>query len=170
DLGLGDRVGDRAEDGRHVVVLGRDGELGPSHLAAGEPEPVERLWAGDLADEVQVDVEQVGLAVGAAHDVLLPVLLRQCAAHCFLLLTAMQPRLAPLARTPIRLAFASGETAVSVYGQLWRSRSTGQGRSGAQRPRSRTGLSGAARPGDRPGPPHGPSAGRRARTSPHCES
>src|SRR5690606_36177583 len=98
DLRLGHRVGDRAEHGRDVVVLGGDGELGPSHLAAGEPEPVERLGAGDLVDEVQVDVEQVGLAVGTAHDVLLPDLLRKCAAHDLLLLTAMPPRRGPLAR------------------------------------------------------------------------
>jgi hypothetical protein len=48
--------------GRDVVVLGRHGEVGPAHGAAGQPQPVERLRAGDLVHEVQVDVEQVGLA------------------------------------------------------------------------------------------------------------
>ena len=64
DLLAGDRVGDRlvGVGGRDVVVLGGDGEVGAAHGAAGEAEPVEGLGAGDLVDEVEVDVEQVGLA------------------------------------------------------------------------------------------------------------
>ena len=37
--------------------------------------PVERLGAGDLVHEVEVDVEQVGLALGAMDDVAFPDLL-----------------------------------------------------------------------------------------------
>ena len=48
---------------RDVVVLGRDRQVGPAHRAAGQPQAVEGLRAGDLVHEVQVDVEQVGLAL-----------------------------------------------------------------------------------------------------------
>ena len=53
-----DRVGDRLVDvgRRDVVVLGGDGEVGPAHPAPAEAQPVERLRAGDLVDEVEVDV------------------------------------------------------------------------------------------------------------------
>ena len=59
-----DRVGDRLVDvgGGDVVVLGGDGEVGPAHGAAGQAQAVEGLRAGHLVDEVEVDVEQVGLA------------------------------------------------------------------------------------------------------------
>ena len=61
-----------------VVVLGGDGEVGPAHRAAGEAEPVERLRAGDLVHEVEVDVEQVGLLpLTLADQVLVPHLLGQ---------------------------------------------------------------------------------------------
>ena len=61
--------------GRRVVVLGRQRQVGPAHRAAGQPQPVKRLRAGDLVHQVQVDVEQVRLAVGGAHDVRVPDLL-----------------------------------------------------------------------------------------------
>ena len=44
--------------------------------AARQAQAVERLRAGDLVDEVEVDVEQVGFAGRRAHDVALPHLLR----------------------------------------------------------------------------------------------
>jgi hypothetical protein len=43
---------------RHVVIHRRDRQIGPPHLPAGEPQPLECLRRGDLVDEVQVDVEQ----------------------------------------------------------------------------------------------------------------
>ena len=71
DLGPGHRVGDRQldVDGGHVVVLGGQREVGPAHRPAGQTQPVERLRAGHLVDQVQVDVEQVGLALAAVHHV-----------------------------------------------------------------------------------------------------
>ena len=66
--------------GRDVVVLGGDGEVGPADGAAVEAQAVEGLGRGDLVDEVEVDVEQVGLAVagvrrrGASHTFSLRVL------------------------------------------------------------------------------------------------
>ena len=58
-----DLVGDRLVDvgRRDVVVLGGDGQLGPADAPPGQAQPLERLRAGDLVDEVEVDVEQVGL-------------------------------------------------------------------------------------------------------------
>jgi hypothetical protein len=57
-----DLVSDRKVDvlGRDVVVLGGDGEVGSSDRPSAQPEAVERLWAGDLVDEVEVDVQQIG--------------------------------------------------------------------------------------------------------------
>ena len=54
-------------------------------VPAGEPQAVEGLRAGHLVEQVEVDVEQVGLAVGAADDVLVPDLLGQGPAHGLLL-------------------------------------------------------------------------------------
>ena len=64
DLRRRDRVLERPVEagGRHVVVHRRDGEVGPAHAAAREAQPVERLRRRDLVHEVQIDVEQVGLA------------------------------------------------------------------------------------------------------------
>ena len=64
DLRAAHRVGDRGEDvqRRDVVVLGRHREVGTADRPAGRPEAVERLRAGHLVHEVQIDVEQVGLA------------------------------------------------------------------------------------------------------------
>ena len=58
-----------------------DGEVGAPDPAAGQPDAVEGLWAGDLVGEVEIDVEQVGLAGGAAHHVLVPHLLRERFGH-----------------------------------------------------------------------------------------
>jgi hypothetical protein len=65
DLGAAGEIGDRLVDGegRRVVVLGRDRQIGTADRAARQAEPVERLRARDLVDEVQVDVDQIGLAV-----------------------------------------------------------------------------------------------------------
>ena len=63
--------------GRGVVVLGREGEIGAPHRPPGHPQAVERLRARDLVQQVQVDVEQVGLAVGLPNHVSVPNLLRE---------------------------------------------------------------------------------------------
>jgi hypothetical protein len=83
DLGAADRVGDRREDvqRRDVVVLGGHRQVGTADLAAGRAQAVEGLRAGDLVDEVQVDVEQVRLAGGAADDVGVVDLLGQGLRH-----------------------------------------------------------------------------------------
>ena len=83
DLGPRDRVGDRlvpVERG-DVVVLGGQGQVGAAYGAAREAQTVEGLGGGDLVDQVQIDEEQVGLTVGAAHDMFVPHFFRQRLAH-----------------------------------------------------------------------------------------
>ena len=63
------------------MVHRRHGEVGAAHGAAVHPQAVEGLGRRDLVDEVEVDVEEVGLAVGAADDVALPHLLGQRLGH-----------------------------------------------------------------------------------------
>ncbi len=82
DLGARDRIGDRLVDvlRRHVVVFGGDGQIGAANGPSRQPKSVERLRAGDLVDEVQVDVDEIGLARGVlsravGHDVVGPHLL-----------------------------------------------------------------------------------------------
>ena len=58
--------------GGDVVVDRGDGAVGAAELAAGHAEAVEGLRAGDLVDEVQVDVEDRGFACGFGDEVLLP--------------------------------------------------------------------------------------------------
>jgi hypothetical protein len=84
-LGARDRVRDRLVDveGRGVVILGRDGEVEAPHLATGLTQAVEGLRAGHLVQQVQIDEEEVGLALGAPDDVVVPDLLRECPTHRF---------------------------------------------------------------------------------------
>ena len=84
-LDAGDRVRDGLVDveGRGVVVLGRDGEVEAAHLAAALAQTVEGLRAGHLVQQVQIDEEEVGLALGAPDDVVVPDLLRECPTHRF---------------------------------------------------------------------------------------
>ena len=58
--------------GGDVVVDGGDVAVGAAELAAGEAEAFEGLRAGDLVDELEVDVEDGGLAGGLGDDVVLP--------------------------------------------------------------------------------------------------
>ncbi len=75
-----DGVGDRLVDvlGRDVVVRGGHGEVGPAD-ARGRTGAGRRTPAGwrDLVDEVEVDVEQVGLVAAGVDDVAVPHLLAQ---------------------------------------------------------------------------------------------
>jgi hypothetical protein len=58
--------------GGDVVVHRGDGAVGAAELAAGQAEALEGLGAGDLVDEVQVNVENGGFARGLGYKVLLP--------------------------------------------------------------------------------------------------
>jgi hypothetical protein len=89
DLGAGDGVLDRLVpvERRDVVVLGGDGQVGAADGSPAQPQPLERLGAGDLVDEVQVDVEEVGFPRHRPYDVLVPDLLGQRPAHDHSLVT-----------------------------------------------------------------------------------
>ncbi|GAA3082013.1 hypothetical protein GCM10020254_27990 [Streptomyces goshikiensis] len=65
------------------MVLGRDGEVQAADLAAGLPQALEGLGAGHLVQQVKIDEEEVGLALGAPDDVVVPDLLRECPTHRF---------------------------------------------------------------------------------------
>ena len=55
-----------------VVVYRGDGAVGAAELAASHAEAVEGLRAGDLVDEMQVNVEDAGFACGFGDEVLVP--------------------------------------------------------------------------------------------------
>ena len=95
-LPLRDRVGDGADRRRDVVIHGRDGEVRAADGAAVQPQAVERLRAGDLVHQVQVHVEEVGLAVGSMDDVAFPDLLRERLRHRWLLLVSGVLRLSQI--------------------------------------------------------------------------
>jgi hypothetical protein len=71
-LASADLVGDGPARGRDVVIHRRDGEVGPSHRAAVHPKTIEGLSARDFMNEVQVDVEDVGLTRRPVDDMAFP--------------------------------------------------------------------------------------------------
>ena len=99
NLCAGHRVGDRQldSDGRHVVVLGGDGEVGPANLPPSQAQAVEGLRAGDLVHQVQVDIENVGFTLGPVDDVCVPHLLGKGRAHDLLLLALLRRKCGRLA-------------------------------------------------------------------------
>ena len=71
-------VGRRARaDGRDVVVGDRDRQVRPAQLAAGQTQTLERLRAGDLVQQMPVDVENAGPVRELLHDVAVPDLVEQ---------------------------------------------------------------------------------------------
>ena len=76
ELRLGERVGDRPTVRGHVVVHRRDREIGPAQGAIGEAEPLEGLRRRDLVQQVEIDVDERGLARFVADDVALPYTVR----------------------------------------------------------------------------------------------
>ncbi len=79
DLQAAFRLGDAgaAVAGRDVVVGDGDGRVRAAHPAAGEAKALERLRAGDLVDEVAVDVEDAGAVLQPVDDVGVPDLVEQ---------------------------------------------------------------------------------------------
>jgi hypothetical protein len=70
ELRARERIGHGPGERRHVVVHGRDGEIGPAHRSSCRTQAVERLRARHLVDEVEVDVQQRKVAV--ADDMRVP--------------------------------------------------------------------------------------------------
>ena len=58
--------------GGHVVVGHRECRPGPPHRSSGEPQPGEGLGAGDLVDQVPVDIDQGGAIVLLVDQVAVP--------------------------------------------------------------------------------------------------
>ena len=80
----------RVVAGGDVVIHRRERQVGPAHPAAGEAQALERLRRGDLVDEVQVDVEQVGQALRALHEMALPDLVEERLTHASTLARACE--------------------------------------------------------------------------------
>src|SRR5690606_20748889 len=117
-------------------VLGGDGEVRAAQRPVGQAESLERLGAGHLVHQVQVDVEQVGLTLGAPDDVLLPDLFGHRAGHVRRLLASRRLSWGSRRRTPVpsatgaeilpalsartgwRICIPNSETAISSHGQL----------------------------------------------------
>ena len=76
-------VGDRqvAWCGWDGVVGGSDCFIWATHRQAARPETGERLRAGHLVDQVQVDREDGGRPLVLAHHMLIPDLLDDCLRH-----------------------------------------------------------------------------------------
>lgn len=85
DLSLGDGVRDRLVDvdGGDVVVLGGDRQVGPAERAPRQSKSVECLRTRHFVNEMQIDVDEVGVvSLTPDHDVVVPHLL--CQGACFL--------------------------------------------------------------------------------------
>ena len=79
DLDFRHRVGDpQVTVGcRHAVVDGGEGEVGPADRAPMQSERIEGLGRGDLMYQVEVGIEEVGLAFDRANEVLVPDFLEE---------------------------------------------------------------------------------------------
>ena len=85
DLGAAGDVRDRLVDvdRRRVVVLGRDRQVGATHLASGEAQALECLGARHLVHQVEVNEQKVGGTVlPLGHDVVAPHLFCHRSGHC----------------------------------------------------------------------------------------
>ena len=72
---------DRAGGVLHAEATKLEREVGTAHRTFVQAEFVERLRAGDLMDQVEVDVQEVGLALGAMNHVAFPHLLGERLRH-----------------------------------------------------------------------------------------
>ena len=81
ELLLGERVHRGVVSGRDVVVHRRERQVGTADRPAGNPQRLERLRRRDLVDEVQIDVQQVGLPLHTLRDVARPDLVQEGETH-----------------------------------------------------------------------------------------
>ena len=80
-LGIG--IGQVAVRGRHVVVDHQQRLLRRPHLAAGQPQPLERLRRGHFVNDVPVDVDEAGAVRLLMDQMIVPDLVVQGAGlHC----------------------------------------------------------------------------------------
>lgn len=64
--------------GRNVVILGGNSEIGPPYLAVANPQTVKGLRARDFMNEMEVYIEEIGLAWRGMDDVAIPHFLGKC--------------------------------------------------------------------------------------------
>ncbi len=93
--------------GGDVVVDGGDVAVGAAELAAGEAEAVEGLRRGDLVDEVEVDVEDRGLACGSATRCCCQTFSKRVFGAVFVVICSSRLKLVGLERR-FELAFVLG--------------------------------------------------------------
>jgi hypothetical protein len=55
-----------------VVVFSSDGELWSPHSAPSKSKAVKGLWARDLVNQMEIDVQQIWLAWSAMNDMVVP--------------------------------------------------------------------------------------------------
>ncbi len=63
--------------GGDVVIHGRDGEVRPAYAAPGYPQPIKGLGRRHLVNQMEVDVQQVGLTLGLPDHVSIPNLVSE---------------------------------------------------------------------------------------------
>ena len=149
------RRGDRRAVGRDVVVGGGERAVRAADLAAGEPQAVEGLRAGDLVDEVQVDVDAGPGATSWASQILSNSVL---VGHHGSSSSAGRPTRRPAGRPPPSPGFSKwwGRSASKVTQSppcsAWRSPSIDAGRARRAR-RAAVSRAPGSWSGGSPGPP-----------------
>jgi hypothetical protein len=83
-LALGIGVLLPAIGGRHVVIDDAERLVGRAHLAAGESQTLESLWARHFVNEMPVDVDQAGAVRLFVDDMVVPdfIVKRAQLGHC----------------------------------------------------------------------------------------
>src|ERR1700678_980681 len=103
--------------GGDVVVDRGHGAVGATELAVGKAEAFEGLWAGDLVDEMQVDVEDAGLALWLDDEVLVPDFFEErfgcCHGWAFWSVWGWVNVLAPMGAGGIWWGVPSGSTSIA---------------------------------------------------------
>ncbi len=64
--------------GWDIVINRCDGALGGANFASSSAQAIERLWRRDLVNEVQIHVQEGGLASRLCYDVLVPDFFEEC--------------------------------------------------------------------------------------------
>ena len=110
------RIGDAAAavGGGHVVVAHREVGRQPPHLAPGDLQALEGLRAGDLVQQVAVDVQQRGAVFLGVQDVVVPELVVEgasCHGEAFQMAEASRARVTRRARARPREPAVGGHSA-----------------------------------------------------------
>ena len=129
---------------RHIVIDGRDRQIGPTNYASRGGEALEGLGRGDLVHEVQVYVQKIRLTLARAHQAAGPHFVEQRARRRFRLRVAHgdTSALAAPTRAP---PSATASTTASVKALVLTDASFGPARSGVLRPPASTVVTASSR-------------------------